>query len=279
MSDRQILSRPLLFAFGVALLCASVAQGQVIDTLDFFTADDPNIELETASGTSPLSETAIGNAIVRVKFRTAQFHEYYKYDQNWIYLFYDSSWGVQPSGASSYELNFNGGKGGRWMKRWMTVGESVTESSSSGLRTFNPDCTVNSTGSWQYTNTLESYNPAYNIGGDLGTIEVIVLAYDWINGVERFFYSRTYGWVRWESWSAGSTTLLTATSWNHFTGRTKVLPQAKCKAFPSACSPPNASCSGTWSCSGQVCFAQPPPAGECASPFNWCYAGCCCRCV
>jgi len=161
----------------------------------------------------------------------------------------------------------------------MFVGESVTVNHSSGSRWYWPNCAVHSDNPLNYTNTLEAYYPSYNIGGDLGTDEVIVLKYDWGGGVyyEKFFYSRRWGWFRWESYGQGS--LQNVVQFNHISGRAPVFPTAACVAFPSPCTRTNTSCGGTWSCSGRQCFTQPPGQGECQDGFPWCYGGCCCACT
>jgi hypothetical protein len=56
---------------------------------------------------------------------------------------------------------------------------------------------------------LESHDPAFDAGGDLGTQDVIVLRYDYsfrtglpdraaVNSYEKFYYSREWGWIQWE---------------------------------------------------------------------------------
>lgn len=270
--------RRAAWLIGLAFVLAAFAppaSAQLIDTLDFFLIDDESIELEQSNGAA-VSQTTIGNAVLRVKFRSATFHEYYLYDANYIYLFYDASWGNQ-GGATSYEFLFTPGLGGKWMKREMWVGESIHVPNAQALKRYRDDCTHQRTDSFGYTNTLEAYYPSYSIGGDLGSDEVIVLKYDWGGGVERFFFARTWGWFRWESYSS-SGQLLDVALWNRISGRTPVQPQVKCKSFPSPCAPQNQSCAGTWECTGRACFSQPPGPGECQSGFNWCYAGCCCRC-
>jgi len=259
------------------VLLPSPAHAQ-IETLDFFLPDDESVELVTASGTNPLSQQTQGNAAFKIKWRQPKKHEYYTWDKDWIYLRYDNTWGTHD-GATSYEFRTTPGYGGKWMKRSMYVGESFTVNSSTGTRWYYPDCTVQGDHSLTYTNTLVAYYPSYNIGGDLGTDEVIVLKYDWGGGTsyERFFYARHWGWFRWESYQQGS--LQSSVLFNHISSRTPVSPSAACVAFPSPCSRTNSGCTGTWSCSGRQCFTQPPGAGECQEGFNWCYGGCCCSCT
>jgi hypothetical protein len=166
------------------------------------------------------------------------------------------------------------------MKRQMTVGESITVSKPTGQTWYRSDCSVHSYQSLVYTNTLEAYYPSYNLGGSLGKDSVIVLKYDWDSSAndnyEKFFFSKKWGWVRWEHWANGQ--MQTSVSWNRLSTQTAVAPQPKCVAFPAACAPPNQSCPGIWECTGRQCFVQPPAAGDCQAGFNWCYAGCCCRC-
>lgn len=267
----------VVVALGVTIAIPPPATAQLIDTLEYFLTDDESVELIAGNG-ERLSQTTQGNAVVRVKWRSPQHHEYYTYDDTWIYLRYDSSWSG-PSGATSYEFTEVPGKGGRWMKRQMWVGDSFTVSKTAGQTFYFDDCTVQSRPNLLYTNTLEAYYPSYFIGGQLGTDEVIVLKYDWNQGAnyEKFFFSKQWGWIRWEHWVNGQ--LDTAVSWDAVTGASPVAPQAKCVAFPAPCQSSEPSCPFTFECTGRQCFTHPPAPGECQAGYDWCHGGCCCRCT
>ena len=276
---RPSFARAFFLAAALLLLAAPAAQAQVINTLEYFLTDDETKELHTGNPGDTISQKTIGNAVLRVKWRGPQLHEYYTWDTEYIYLRYDNTWG-DHDGATSYEFTELPGKGGRWMRRQMTVGVPLVVNHPSGSKWYRPNCTVHSTNPLQYTNTLVAYYPNYNLGGDLGTDAVIVLKYDWDASVhdnfEHFFFSKKWGWVRWEHWADG--VQQNSANWNEISANTAVAPQPKCVAFPAACAPPFGGCPGVWECSGRQCFAQPPPAGECQAGFDWCFAGCCCRC-
>jgi hypothetical protein len=273
------MNKTLAFVLVLAslLLVAAPGRAQVINTLEYFLTDNENIELNTGNVSDTISQKTYGNMAIRVKWRQPSLHEDYTWDSNYIYLRYDSTWG-NHNGATSYEFLTDPGKGGKWMKRSMSVGESITVGDPNGAVSYRDDCSVFEYSGNYYTNTLEAYYPSYNIGGQLGTDEVIVLKYDWGGGVayERFFYSKKWGWIRWEYWENGVMT--SSVLWNRISTRAPVTPQAKCVAFPTACFPLNQSC-GHWDCTGRQCFAQPVIPGECQAGYDWCYAGCCCKCT
>jgi len=66
----------------------------------------------------------IDNAFFISKWRNPNYYEYYTWDDNYIYLRYDSTW---PS--SQYKCNGQGTSytlsDGRWLKRNMEVGEKI----------------------------------------------------------------------------------------------------------------------------------------------------------
>lgn len=274
----------LVLATALALPAAGApvaAQVTQLDMLDYFLTDDETIELHTGDPGATLSQSTVGNAVIRVKWRQPQLHEYYTWDSQYIYLRYDSTWDG-PEDFTSYEFTVDAGKGGKWMRRyWNVNGTPITVASSNGARWYRDDCTSR-VASVNYTNTLVARYPNYYIGGDLGTDDVIVLKYDWdassTNNYEKFFFSKRWGWIRWEHWNSSSTTVpVDSATWNRISTRTAVPPQPKCVAFPAPCSPPNQSCTGTWKCTGRQCLTQ-PPGTQCPTSYGWCYAGCCCSC-
>lgn len=280
MTCPRLLLRVLLVAAALVTIAPRASQAQIINTLEYLLTDDETLELHTGNTGNTISQATVGNALLRVKWRQPQLHEYYTWDGSYVYLRYDNTWG-DHDGATSYEFREFPGKGGRWMKRQMAVGESIVVFDPDGQWWYRPDCTLHSVHPLAYTNTLQAYYPNYNLGGDLGTDAVIVLKYDWdsspADNYERFFFSKKWGWVRWEHWANGS--VQNSVNWNRKSSRQAVPPQPKCVLFPPACSPPNLSCSGSWQCTGRQCFVQPPAPGECQAGYPWCYAGCCCRCV
>lgn len=126
-----------LFSLGWLFSLRQVHAQTTIDTLSFFLADNENLELIDEAGTTPLTQKTAGNAKLVVKWRLPQSYEYYTWDNEFIYLRYDSTCcGSNPPGANvpdSYSFNEVAGKGGRWLKRSMQVGESLTVSKPQGL--------------------------------------------------------------------------------------------------------------------------------------------------
>ncbi len=188
----------------------------VVDTLDFALPDDPGKVIyanvfDKKTGTTyfdPLSQPVIGNSVFRIKFDDSARYEYYTWDDEYLYLRYDHTWGEGPGGATSYEFTEVPGKGGRWMKRSMQVGESISvQAPAPAQRNFHENCAEQGVFPLHYRNTLRYHCPSYDLG-DLGSDEVIVLEYRYgdDSGYELFFFSRVWGWVRWMQFRRSGTT-------------------------------------------------------------------------
>lgn len=163
-----------------------------INTLDYFITKHPGKGL---TGTHPFSQTIDGQTSYQVKWDTSIF-EIHKWDENFIYLNEDHS------GAP---VNFYSFKPGIWMKRNMQIGEKITENDNI-IEWFNPSCRSLGKQSFPIEITLEKRIPDYDLGGDLGKQDVIILKYDSSlsnpKGIyERFYYSKEWGWVKWEEYS------------------------------------------------------------------------------
>jgi len=285
VNPTSIRLRQVLTVLTMSLLVSvPAAHAQVINTLEYFLTDDETKELNTGAAGDSISQKTIGNAVLRVKWHSPRAHEYYTWDNDYIYLRYDSTWGYDPiyhPNANSYEFTGVSGKGARWMKRQMSVGVpmSVTTSSKWYTNTCTQDGPIHTA---SYINTIVSYFPNYALGGNLGNDEVIVLKYDWdsspADNYEYFFFSKKWGWVRWEHWANGQIVNSNTKTWNHIASRVAIDPIAKCVPFPVACHPTFNGCPGVFQSTGRQCLVQPPTVGECQTGFDWCFDGCCSRC-
>lgn len=153
----------------------------------------------------------VGNALFTVKGSSSTY-EYRTWDANNIYLKQDTSVGnftVPGSGgkvATSYKLS-----PGTWLHRSMNIGERLVVPNQ--VDWYDSSCNVVAHwNNWQYTMTLEA-DKTMDFGGDVGKTEVIVVHYDYGSGSERFYYSKDWGWVRWEEFD-GSNKLTRSTDVN-----------------------------------------------------------------
>lgn len=165
---------------------------EVVNVLDYFISKHQDKGL---TGTHPFSQTIDGNASYYVKWDDKTF-EVHTWDENYIYLHEDHS------GAP---VNFYGFKPGIWLKRYMQIGEKVTQQSNK-IEWFDPSCKKVSEQTFPIEITLEQKIDGFDLGGDLGRQDVIVVKYDSSlsdpSGIfERFYYSKEWGWVLWEEYS------------------------------------------------------------------------------
>lgn len=173
-----------------------------VDTLDYFLTDYPDKGLDGERSNDdtdfvnghPLSQTIFEDSAKIVKWEETVF-ETYKWDKDYIYLVEDHSVsGSKPAYGFSP---------GIWMKRNMDIGEKIRVDNN--IKWFNADCTVNETRNFPIEMTLEKQDKNYDIGGDLGVQDVIVLKYDssvdLSDGLyERYYFSKQWGWIRWEEY-------------------------------------------------------------------------------
>lgn len=181
-----------------------------IDTLSYFLTHHPN---ENLNGNHLISQTIDTNKRISyyVKGDSPLFYELHTWDDQYIYLKEDRTLLAVPS------MTFSDG---RWMKRQMNVGETIEVGNSNLLQLYdqnlsNLKCikrssskavntkgetldTIINSGPFSYKITLEKHDPAYNLGGDLGIQDIIVLKYDYGDNFENFYYSKEWGWVKWE---------------------------------------------------------------------------------
>lgn len=201
---------------GGGQLGGSTPTSSLIDTLSFFKRQNfsqyPNININYSPTelmevptlmprTLQFDQFISGNDIYLEKYRDPTQVVRYSYDNNYIYLKEDSS-GQHPYSFSS----------GRWLKRFMQVGEVIDESNNIITEYSTTTCAITNIKPWPYKITLKEHYSSYNAGGDLGNIEVIVVEYDWtqanggIPAIEREFYAKGYGIFKWEEYEGGSLT-------------------------------------------------------------------------
>jgi hypothetical protein len=191
-----LLFIPALFYFfpkKMPVTTTPVQKVEQIDTLDYFLSDHPERGLK---GTHPLSQTVDGNAVYYVKWSDKNY-EYYTWDNAYIYLKEDHS------SAPNLPYTFTPGK---WMKRFMRVGESITAiQGENKIQFFDSACNPihTNSGPYKYIMTLEKHIPDFDTGGDLGIQDVIVLTYDYrpagATNYEKYYYSKEWGWIKWEN--------------------------------------------------------------------------------
>lgn len=170
--------------------------GETINTLDYFVSKHLDKSL---GGSHNQNQVIEGNISYYVKW-AANAYEVHAWDDSYIYLREDHSWGYEQGYAF---------RPGRWMKRAMQVGESITEPANQGYYFSNGSCTLANITALPYVMTLEDRVADYDIGGDLGRQDIIILKYDYSTAAhpgsfERFYYSKEWGWVKWELYQQGA---------------------------------------------------------------------------
>lgn len=153
------------------------AAGEVIDTLSYFLPTDT-----TKSWNGATWEMTTDNKLYNeLSGRNIQI---FKWDSNYIYFLED-----RPNTAFT---------DGRWMKRQMQVGESFAVTDT--ITNFDQvnTCVPLQTLTFPHTQTLDQHIPNYPAGGDLGTVDAIVLKYDYVTRYELFFYAKNHGFFYWE---------------------------------------------------------------------------------
>lgn len=200
-----------------------------IDTLDFFLSNYPNKGL---TGTHPMNNMVSGQTAYYTKWSTDSF-EMYTWDNEYIYLREDHSGSPVPG---SYIFT-----PGRWLKRNMSIGESIDMSSNrmtSYAYSANTCSSPTETG-FPYKITLEQRNQNYNLGGDLGVQDVIVIRYDYQSGTgdfERSYYSREWGFVKWELYRNNA--LIQTSIFNMISPSAPIVPNTAGSCFGKATTTP-----------------------------------------
>ncbi|MBU3935180.1 hypothetical protein KJ909_00750 [Patescibacteria group bacterium] len=174
------------------------------------------------------------NLIINKWGKQPTVYEHFTWDDNFIYLKYDSSWGNSGCGGegTSYAMSQS-----FWAKRKMKIGESI-ESVNNLLTAYKNDCTIcDGPSPWKNNQILEAYYPEYDFGGDIGKKEAIVIRGEWSKGssiYERFYYAKGWGWVKWEYYSNSSLQENSA-NYNKNRGPVDFMPQQKCQLDTNAC--------------------------------------------
>lgn len=209
--------------------------GPLLDVMAFFLPDPakfPNGNRLLATDGSSISTTRYGNAIFRVKWGASSY-EHWTYDSNFIYLKYDRTWGRQPNCADAYEFAGNNGMGGKWLKRRMRQGETVSQVVS--LRQYDARCHVVAASDHGYYTTLEKLLPKQDLGA-LGKADVIQVKYSGNGNVpfERFYFARGLGWIGWDFYDRyGATTPKHRVRWTKGYTKSPVAPVAACVPIPT----------------------------------------------
>ena len=185
----------------------------MIDTLGYFLSDHPETALvgdtwdatNPDAGSHPLSQTVEGRAAYYVKWHPNAY-EYYSWDDAHIYLREDRSW---TDAADGNRVKPHAFVPGLWMKRHMRVGEEIDMGGNEMQLLYRGDCRPGRKARLGYKVVLEARIPRFDAGGELALQDVIVLRYDYslrtgipdrqrVNGYEKFYYSREWGWIQWE---------------------------------------------------------------------------------
>ena len=130
--------------------------------------------------------------------------EQYRNDGAWISLERDTSW-AGPNGENSYDA-------APWGSKLMaptynyTVGNAVDFTTH--VRGFNFDACRYGSDTWWPGHREFTFRGSVNLGGNLGTVDVIILTIttqqtdpNMPKEAERHWYANGYGWVKWEWWN------------------------------------------------------------------------------
>lgn len=179
----------------------SQAAGGTIDTLPYLLGKH-SVGQSSDPKSNGITNYVVGNSVFYVKNASGTQYEYRTWDANYIYLVHDTSvGGVTIGGVEPNSYKFAPGRG-IWMKRQMAIGESIT--AVPAIIWYKNCQQVETWPDWNYIITLEAQK-TINVGGSLGNQQVIVLNYDYLSGYEKFYYSKDWGWVRWEEFAQDNT--------------------------------------------------------------------------
>jgi hypothetical protein len=133
------------------------------------------------------------NGIFLEKWRDRGQRIYYTYDNNYIYMKYDST--------GEYPYSFSDGK---WLKRYMNVGETINVTINN-LQYYNStsSCAVSSTPQKLWSYNIKLADSTTDNLPDIGNVDVIIVEYHWGNAIEKEYYAKDYGIYRWEEFING----------------------------------------------------------------------------
>ena len=155
------------------------------------------LAVDLSSGTTStiqFNQFTDNNGIFLEKWRNPDQRIYYTYDNDYIYMKYDST--------GKYPYSFSDGK---WLKRYMNVGDIINVTTNDlKYYTNTSGCTVSSTQPWRYSIKLAS-STTDNLPG-IGNVNVIIVEYYWNNGnaIEKEYYAKDYGIYKWEEFINGT---------------------------------------------------------------------------
>ena len=180
-----------------------------VDTLSFFISKHQDKGLTGLQ--HPLSQKVVGQLVYYVKWDNKTY-EILTWDDAYIYLKEDHS------GAPVNYYSFSPGK---WMRRQMAIGDTITVSDNKQTE-YNPTCVQVNQRPFPIEMTLEAQIPDYDVGGELSKQQVIVLKYDSAVGLttgvyEKYYYSNEWGWINWEEYSKATNALTNHSTFNKVT--------------------------------------------------------------
>lgn len=162
-----------------------VELGESIYTQDFFIKK----RSEGLIGTHRMSQVVEGNTIFYVKHEPKAFEQFTMAENGDIFLRLDHSNPKKPYTFSN----------GLFLPANMRVGQTVrVRDNDIQWYDENKQPVAENSGKWPYDISLLEHNPAFNIGGDLGVQDVIILRYNYFSDYEHFLYSKEWGWIGWE---------------------------------------------------------------------------------
>jgi len=222
---------------------------EIINTLNYFLPSfDHQVETCRDNGKGGcdlvsgeyISNLVIGNNLFKVKWREPKAYERYTWDNDYIYLRFDGTWGKSNDpyrcNGQSEQYSFTNGI---FAKVNMRVGEIISVRDNQVVMYRNGTCQECNRNINTYSITLEAHYPQYNLGGELGTQDVIVLRYNYgLNpqgkDYEKFFLAKGWGYVGWQYFENGIKK--SEVFQNRVSGNNPVFPSRGCGDIPLPCS-------------------------------------------
>jgi len=178
-----------------------------VNSLDYFIGGD-KFNWKGSNGTHKLSQNFSSNLtngwMYYIKFGDPNNYEHYTWDANYIYL-------RQDGWPTPYTLSQV-----KWLKNGTICKGDILSSSTNQITDYDSSCNITQDAhSYPVTVQYVDHWPVYNLGGTRGNVDVILVDYHYPdNKFERFFYSKQYGWVRWELWNSDTQQLVQVSTFN-----------------------------------------------------------------
>ncbi len=209
---RRLAVAPAAFALLVLGLCLASpprlsAATDCVNSLDYFIGGD-KLNWKGSNGTHKLSQNFSSNLtngwMYYIKFGDPFNYEHYTWDANYIYL-------RQDGYPTPYTLSSV-----KWLKNGTICKGDLLNSSANQITDYDSNCNVTMAAhSYPVTVQYVDHWPVYPLGGTRGNVDVILVDYHYPGtNFERFFYSKQYGWVRWELWNGVTQQLLQVSTFN-----------------------------------------------------------------